>query len=85
MKILTLTGTRPELIRLSIIIEKLDKILKKDHIFVYTNQNYDPNLSDIFFKELNIRDPDYIFDYDMSNFSKFFSKAIIRQFIYHRD
>lgn len=69
MKILTLVGTRPELIRLSVIIEKLDTLV--EHVFVYTNQNYDPKLSDIFFKELNIRIPDYKFvnkDYNIGNF-----------------
>jgi UDP-N-acetylglucosamine 2-epimerase (non-hydrolysing) len=59
MKILTLTGTRPELIRLSLIIKKLDDLC--DHILVYTNQNYTPNLSDIFFRDLEIRKPDYTF------------------------
>lgn len=57
MKIVTVVGTRPELIRLSLIIPKLDKYC--DHIFVHTGQNYDPNLNDIFFDELNIRVPDY--------------------------
>lgn len=59
MKILTLTGTRPELIRLSVILKKLDEVCTNIH--VYTNQNYDPNLSDIFFKDLRLRKPDYIF------------------------
>jgi UDP-N-acetylglucosamine 2-epimerase (non-hydrolysing) len=59
MKVLTLTGTRPELIRLSVILRKLDDVC--DHIHVYTNQNYDPNLSDIFLRDLRIRKPDYTF------------------------
>jgi len=59
MKILTLTGTRPELIRLSVILHKLDDVC--EHIHIYTSQNYDPNLSDIFLRDLKIRDPDYIF------------------------
>jgi len=59
MKILTLTGTRPELIRLSVIIRKLDDVCK--HVHVYTNQNYDPNLSDIFLRDLRLRTPDYTF------------------------
>lgn len=59
MKILTLTGTRPELIRLSVIVNKLDKIC--DHIHVFAFQNYDPNLSDIFLRDLRIRKPDYAF------------------------
>lgn len=61
MKILTLTGTRPELIRLSVILHKLDRILGEDHVLVYTNQNYDPNLSDIFLRDLRIRKPNYTF------------------------
>jgi UDP-N-acetylglucosamine 2-epimerase (non-hydrolysing) len=57
MKIMTVVGTRPELIRLSDIIPKLDKYC--DHVFVHTGQNYDPTLKDIFFKDLHIREPDY--------------------------
>lgn len=59
MKVLTITGTRPELIRLSIILKKLDEVCT--HIHVYTNQNYDPNLSAVFVKELRIRTPNYTF------------------------
>lgn len=57
MKILTVLGTRPEIIRLSQIIDKLDKLC--EHVLVHTGQNFDPNLSDIFFKELKLRKPDY--------------------------
>ena len=57
MKIMTILGTRPEIIRLSRIISKLDKVC--EHILVHTGQNYDSKLSDIFFKELGIRQPDY--------------------------
>lgn len=60
MKILTIVGTRPELIRLSIIIKKLDELV--EHVFVYTNQNYTPSLRNKFFDELCIRNPDYMFD-----------------------
>lgn len=59
MKILTITGTRPELIRLSLIIKKLDNLV--NHVLVYTNQNYDANLSTIFFNQLQIRKPNYYF------------------------
>lgn len=75
MKILTIVGTRPELIRLSIIIEKLDKLVK--HIFVYTNQNYDYDLSTKFFEELKIRKPDYYFQREAKSFSNFLGHAII--------
>lgn len=58
MKIMTILGTRPEIIRLSVIIRKLD-ILASKHILVHTGQNFDRNLSGIFFEEMEIRDPDY--------------------------
>ncbi|MFA5360560.1 MAG: UDP-N-acetylglucosamine 2-epimerase (non-hydrolyzing) [Candidatus Paceibacterota bacterium] len=58
MKILTILGTRPEIIRLSLIIKKIDEIGIKN-IIVHTGQNYDPKLSDIFFKDLDLRKPDY--------------------------
>jgi len=58
-KLLTVIGTRPELIRLSRIIPNLDKSFK--NILVHTNQNFDRNLNEIFFKDLDIRKPDYFF------------------------
>ncbi len=57
MKILTILGTRPEIIRLSRIIEKLDVLC--DHVLVHTGQNYDFNLNDVFFQQLGVRKPDY--------------------------
>lgn len=57
MKILTILGTRPEIIRLSRVIEKLDDLC--DHVLVHTGQNFDPALSDIFFSQLGVRQPDH--------------------------
>jgi UDP-N-acetylglucosamine 2-epimerase (non-hydrolysing) len=57
MKVMTILGTRPEIIRLSRIIPKLDRLC--EHVLVHTGQNYDPNLSEIFFDELGIRAPDH--------------------------
>jgi UDP-N-acetylglucosamine 2-epimerase (non-hydrolysing) len=57
MKVMTILGTRPEIIRLSLIIEKLDTLC--EHVVVHTGQNYDFNLKDIFFQELGIREPDH--------------------------
>ncbi len=57
MKVLTVLGTRPEIIRLSRVIEKLDNLC--EHKVVHTGQNYDPNLSDVFFQQLRVRLPDY--------------------------
>jgi UDP-N-acetylglucosamine 2-epimerase (non-hydrolysing) len=56
-KVLTILGTRPEFIRLSRIISKLDDLCQ--HVVVHTGQNYDPNLNEVFFRELNIREPDH--------------------------
>lgn len=56
MKIVTILGTRPEIIRLSILIEKLDRAV--EHRLVHTGQNFDPALSDRFFAELGVRAPD---------------------------
>lgn len=57
IKVLTVVGTRPELIRLSRLIPLLDEFT--NHVLVHTGQNYDPNLSDIFFEDLELRSPDY--------------------------
>ena len=57
MKVLTILGTRPEIIRLSRVIELLDELC--DHVLVHTGQNYDPTLSDVFFEELGVRAPDH--------------------------
>ena len=56
LKVMTIVGTRPEIIRLSRITAKLDQYC--DHIFVHTGQNYDYELNEVFFKELEIRRPD---------------------------
>lgn len=67
MKIMTITGTRPELIRLSVILKKLD--LMCNHVHVYTNQNYSADLRDLFFTQLGLRTPDYILpETDRENF-----------------
>lgn len=56
MKIATVLGTRPEIIRLSLIIDKLDRLVS--HTVIHTGQNFDPMLSDVFFHELGVRAPD---------------------------
>jgi UDP-N-acetylglucosamine 2-epimerase (non-hydrolysing) len=57
MKIMTILGTRPEIIRLSRIIENLDRLC--EHVLVHTGQNFDPRLSELFFQELGVRQPDH--------------------------
>ncbi|WP_018752264.1 non-hydrolyzing UDP-N-acetylglucosamine 2-epimerase [Paenibacillus sanguinis] len=60
MKIMTILGTRPEIIRLSLIIPLLDQWADQ-HVLVHTGQNFTASLSDVFFQELGLRQPDYVF------------------------
>lgn len=57
LKLMTIIGTRPEIIRLSEVIKKCDKYF--DHILVHTGQNYDYSLNQVFFEDLGLREPDY--------------------------
>ena len=58
-RVLTILGTRPEIIRLSAILPKLDQVLgRENHFVLHTGQNYTAGLSDIFFQQLNLRQPD---------------------------
>ena len=59
LKVLTVVGTRPEIIRLSCVIQKLDFSEAIDHILVHTGQNYDYELNEVFFEDLGLRRPDY--------------------------
>jgi UDP-N-acetylglucosamine 2-epimerase (non-hydrolysing) len=58
LKVVTILGTRPEIIRLSRLIPLLDR--QSDHVLVHTGQNFEPTLSDIFFDELAVRAPDHL-------------------------
>lgn len=60
LKVMTVVGTRPEIIRLSRVIPRLDEVF--DHVLVHTGQNYDYELNQIFFDELELRKPDYYLD-----------------------
>ena len=57
LKLMTIVGTRPEIIKMSVIMKKCDMYF--EHIIVHTGQNYDYELNEVFFKELDIRKPDY--------------------------
>ncbi len=60
MQVVTITGIRPDFIRMSKVFEKLDENF--EHIMIHTGQHYDDELSKIFFDELKIRKPDYVLD-----------------------
>lgn len=65
IKVMTVVGTRPEIIRLSETIKELDA--KTEHVLVHTGQNYDYELNEIFFKDLGLRKPDYFLSGDIKN------------------
>ena len=74
-KVLTILGTRPEIIRLSCIIPKLDAAC--DHYVLHTGQNYDNNLSELFFQELELRQPNKIIDSKSQSFGEQLGKIFI--------
>lgn len=59
LKVMTVVGTRPEIIRLSAVINKLERSEAIDHTLVHTGQNYDYELNEVFFKDFNLKKPDY--------------------------
>ncbi|TVY07210.1 non-hydrolyzing UDP-N-acetylglucosamine 2-epimerase [Paenibacillus cremeus] len=59
LKVITVVGTRPEIIRLSAIINKLEESEAIEHILVHTGQNYDYELNEVFFNDFNLKQPDY--------------------------
>ncbi len=59
LKVITVVGTRPEIIRLSSVLKKLDETECFDHVLIHTGQNYDYELNEVFFKDLGIKKPDY--------------------------
>jgi UDP-N-acetylglucosamine 2-epimerase (non-hydrolysing) len=76
LKVLTVIGTRPEIIRLSRIIEKLDQYC--DHTLVHTGQNYDYELNQIFFEDLCVRDPDLFLECASETAAETISQVISR-------
>jgi len=75
MRVITVVGTRPEIIRLSRTISSLDDFC--EHILVHTGQNYDYELNEIFFKDLGVRKPDYFLNVAGKNGAETIGKVII--------
>ncbi|OFS15014.1 non-hydrolyzing UDP-N-acetylglucosamine 2-epimerase [Kytococcus sp. HMSC28H12] len=67
MKVMTVVGTRPELIRLARVIHRLDTTAGVEHVLVHTGQNYDYSLNEVFFEDLGIRKPDHMLGVDTSS------------------
>src|SRR4030042_1261657 len=76
MKVMTVLGTRPEIIRLSLIIKKLDEYC--DHVLVHTGQNFEDSLNAIFFTDLKLREPDYYLGVKGDSFAEQIGKIIIK-------
>jgi UDP-N-acetylglucosamine 2-epimerase (non-hydrolysing) len=78
LKVMTIVGTRPEIIRLSNIIKLFDAHF--DHVLVHTGQNYDPNLNDIFFKDFGLRAPDHYLNTPGKNLGETVGNVISRSY-----
>ncbi|MFD2766145.1 non-hydrolyzing UDP-N-acetylglucosamine 2-epimerase [Micromonospora eburnea] len=74
-RVMTVVGTRPEVIRLSRVIARLDATV--DHLLLHTGQNWDTQLSDIFFKELRLREPDRLLRVDTSSLGRVLGNVLI--------
>ncbi len=80
IKVVTILGTRPEIIRLSEVIKALDKDEDIEHILVHTGQNYDYELNQIFFEELGLREPDYYLACAGKNLGETIGNAISKSY-----
>ncbi len=78
LKVMTVVGTRPEIIRLSRVIAKLDASEVISHVFVHTGQNYDYELNQIFFDDLAIRKPDYFLESALSTAIGTISRILLK-------
>lgn len=75
-KVMTVVGTRPEIIRLSEVIKRLDTTV--DHVLVHTGQNYDYELNEIFFEDLGLRKPDYFLGVDTSSLGRVLGEVLVK-------
>lgn len=76
MKVVTILGTRPEIIRLSCVLKRLDKHV--EHIIVHTGQNYDYELNEVFFEDLGLRKPDYFMNVNTSSLGQVYGGIMIK-------
>ncbi len=83
LKLMTILGTRPEIIKMSEIIKKCDAYF--DHILVHTGQNYDYNLNEVFFKDLGLRAPDYYLGVVGDNLGQTMGNVIAKSYELMRD
>jgi UDP-N-acetylglucosamine 2-epimerase len=77
LKVMTVVGTRPEIIRLSCVLQKLDSSPVIEHVFIHTGQNYDYELNEVFFEDMNLRKPDYFLNAAAGNASSTAGQVLI--------
>src|SRR5699024_3468726 len=75
-KVMTIVGTRPEIIRLACVIQRLDATV--DHVLVHTGQNYDHQLNQVFFDDLELREPDHYLDVNTSTLGHVLGETLIK-------
>jgi len=75
LKVLTIVGTRPEIIRLAAVVRRLDETV--EHVLVHTGQNWDPALNQVFFDDLGLRAPDHLLDVDTSSLGRVLGTVLI--------
>jgi UDP-N-acetyl-L-fucosamine synthase len=78
LKVMTVVGTRPEIIRLACVIQKLEESEAIEHIIVHTGQNYDYELNEVFFKDFNLRKPDYFLNAAMGTPTETIGNILIK-------
>jgi UDP-N-acetylglucosamine 2-epimerase (non-hydrolysing) len=76
LKVLTILGTRPEIIRLASVMSTLEKFT--DHVLVHTGQNYDHELNQVFFDDLSVKKPDHFLEVDTSSLGKVLGEILIK-------
>jgi UDP-N-acetyl-L-fucosamine synthase len=76
IKVMTIVGTRPEIIRLSRVVTRLDATL--NHVLVHTGQNYDHQLNQVFFDDLGLRSPDHYLEVDTSSLGTVLGETLIK-------
>lgn len=76
MKVITILGTRPEIIRLSLTMKLLDKFV--DHKIIHTGQNYDYELNEVFFEDLRVRKPDYFLNVNTKSLGNIYGDTLIK-------
>jgi len=78
LKVMTVVGTRPEIIRLACVLQKLEDSEAIEHTIVHTGQNYDYELNEVFFRDFNLRKPDYFLDAALGSATETIGNILIK-------